>query len=542
MKFGDVSLADAEGAILAHSVRRDRLVLKKGRVLTRVDLEALAAAGASSVVVARLEPDDVSEDLAARRIAEAACGDGLAVSDPYTGRCNLIARAPGVVMLDAARIDRINAVNEAATLATLLPFEAVEAGQIVATVKIVTFSVPEAVVRDCTAIAANDGAVIRVAAFRPARIGLVQTRLPGDKASVIEKTVEVTRRRLAAIGATLGAEIRCDHDEAAVADALSRLVRDHAIVLVLGASAIVDRRDVVPRALERAGGTVEQLGIPVDPGHLMLLGRLANSRVLGLPGSARSPRLHGFDRVLQRLVAGIDFGPADLIGMGVGGLMKDIPGRPAPRATGPATARHAPRVAALVLAAGQSRRMGPVNKLLADIDGVPMVVRAVDAALASKARPVVVVTGHESDRIRQALAGRAVAFAHNDRYAEGLSTSLRAGLDALPDDCDGAIVVLGDMPSVAAAHLDRLIAAFDPDDGRAICVPTFNGKRGNPVLWARRFFAEMREVAGDVGARHLIGAHADEICEVAMPDSAVLEDLDTPAALAAHLAARSRGA
>ena len=536
MKFGDTPLDQAEGAILVHTLRRGKLVLKKGRKLTAADIAALRNAGATSIVAARLDPNDVGEDAAARRIAEAVAGDNLAVGEAFTGRCNLTARAAGVVVLDPARVDELNAIHEAATLATTLPFEAVEAGQIVATVKIVTFAVPEDVVRRCGEL----GAKLRVAAFRPTKVGLLQTLLPGDKAAVIDKAVEVTRNRLVSMGATLEREVRCPHDVDQVAAALKTLEAEGcAIVLVLGASAIVDRRDVVPTAIERAGGKVEHLGMPVDPGHLMLLARLGRARVLGIPGSARSPRLHGFDLVLRRLVSGIEVAGADIMRMGVGGLMKEIPGRPMPRARTRDAAPHAKHVAAIVLAAGQSRRMGS-NKMMADIAGVPMIARAVDAALASKASPVVVVTGHESERIRTVLAGRNVILAHNPNFAGGLSTSLRAGLDALPSDVDGAIVALGDMPGVTPAHLDRLIAAFDPEGGAAICVPTFNGKRGNPVLWGKTYFPEMRDVAGDVGARHLIGAHSEDIREVAMPDTGVLEDLDTPAALAAHLAARSK--
>ncbi len=538
MKFGDTPLAEAEGAILVHTLRRGRLVLKKGRVLDAGDVAALGAAGVATVAAAKLEPDDVGEDTAAARIAEAVAGDGLTVAAPFTGRCNLTADDAGVAVLDPARIDRINLVHEAATVATVAPFEAVEVGQIVATVKIVTFAVPEAVIADCARIAAEAGAPVSLAPFRPKHVGLLQTLQPGDKTTLLDKGVEVTRQRLAPLGATLDREVRTDHDVGAVAAGLKDLASDCDIVLVLGSSAIVDRRDVVPAAVERAGGTVEHLGMPVDPGHLTLFARLGKMRVLGLPGSARSPRPHGFDRVLQRLAAGLEVTPRDISLMGVGGLLKDIPGRPAPRASQPAAVPRPLRVAALVLAAGQSRRMGPVNKLLAEVDGAPMVAHAVDATLASKARPVVVVTGHEPERVRAALAGRDVAFAHNPLYAEGLSGSLRAGLDALPADIDGVVICLGDMPSVAASHIDRLIAAFDPAAGCTICVPTFNGKRGNPVLWARRYFAEMREVAGDVGARHLIGAHADEICEVPMADTSVLEDLDTPEALAAHIARR----
>jgi molybdenum cofactor cytidylyltransferase len=184
--------------------------------------------------------------------------------------------------------------------------------------------------------------------------------------------------------------------------------------------------------------------------------------------------------------------------------------------------------------------MGLVNKLLADVDGKPMVRRVADAVLGSRARPVVVVTGHEADRVRAALDGLPVTFVDNPDYAEGLSGSLRRGLGALPDGAQGALVCLGDMPLVESAQLDRLIAAFDPAAGRAICVPVWHGKRGNPVLWARRFFAEMQAVAGDIGARHLIGEHGDRVHEVEMESDAVLVDIDSPDALAA-LAERGRG-
>jgi molybdenum cofactor cytidylyltransferase len=180
--------------------------------------------------------------------------------------------------------------------------------------------------------------------------------------------------------------------------------------------------------------------------------------------------------------------------------------------------------------------MGADNKLLAPVEGQPMVAHMVDAILASRAAPVIVVTGHEAERVRAALADRPVQWRHNPDYAEGLSTSLRAGLDALPE-VDGVLIALADMPRIRAAQIDRLIAAFHPTEGRAICVPTVRGKRGNPVLFATRLVPEMRQVSGDVGARHLIGAHAEEVVEIEMDDDAALLDIDTPAALAALLEA-----
>lgn len=185
------------------------------------------------------------------------------------------------------------------------------------------------------------------------------------------------------------------------------------------------------------------------------------------------------------------------------------------------------RIAALVLAAGRSLRMGADNKLLMEIEGVPMVARVASAALGSRAGRVVVVTGHEADAIQAALADRDITFVHNPSYAHGLATSLATGLKALADDMDGAVICLGDMPRIGATVIDSLINAFDPAEGRAICLPSYRGRRGNPVLWARRYFAEMQSIEGDTGARGLLRQYENAVHEVPWDDDSVLRDVDT---------------
>ena len=142
------------------------------------------------------------------------------------------------------------------------------------------------------------------------------------------------------------------------------------------------------------------------------------------------------------------------------------------------------------------------------------------------------VTGHESEKLRSSLAGLAVTFIENPDYAGGLSTSLRAGLAAVPRTADGVIVCLGDMPLVAGPQIDKLISAFNPTEHRTIIVPVHGGERGNPVLWGRQHFADMAVLGGDRGARRLIDANSDEVTEVAMRSDAVLADFDTPESLA----------
>jgi len=542
VRFGETPIDEATGAILAHSWRANGVNFSKGRILSGDDVARLKSAGVSTIVAARLDADDIHEDEAAATLARALAGEGIEVTAPFTGRCNHFAREAGLAVIDHERIDALNEADESVTVATLAPFARVEPRQMVATVKIIPYAAPRtAVARALEVAKAANRPLVSVAPFKAMKAGLVQTRLPGTRDKVLDKAVGTTTKRLTSLGSTLVGERRVDHDAAAIAGALQELKGEGCdIFLIAGASAIVDRDDVVPGGIEGAGGEVIHFGMPVDPGNLLLTATLDGKPVLGLPGCAKSPKYNGFDMVLERLAAGLAVGRAEIVRMGAGGLLAEIASRPQPRDDGDDEAgpQQAPRVAVLLLAAGRSTRMGGPNKMLADAEGQPLVVHAVRAALASQAVEIVVVLGHMAAEVKTAVetsipARPRLRFVTNPDFAEGLSTSVRTGIAALGKDIDAAIVQLGDMPGVGAPLLDRLMAAFSPVEGRTICVPTVGGKRGNPVLWARRFFPEMARLSGDSGAKHLIGEHADLVCEVEMTGEAAVTDIDTPEALAA---------
>jgi molybdenum cofactor cytidylyltransferase len=529
MKFGAVAPKEAVGATAVHTIRQGPLVLKKGTLIGPGEVAALEAAGIKDIVVARLEAGDVSEDVAAAEIAKAVAGPGVQVDRAFTGRSNLFAQSPGVFVVDKEAVDRLNRIDEAITLATLPAFKPVVAGEMIATVKIIPFGVGK---QACdAALAAAAKPLLRVAPYRIRKVGIVSTLLPGLAAKVIEKTLKITADRLAPAGATIVAERRVPHERATLAKAIAEVLKAGAeLVVVFGASAIADRRDVIPSALEEIGGVVEHFGMPVDPGNLMMIGAANGRPVLGAPGCARSPKENGFDWVLMRLLAGLPVPREDITGLGVGGLLMEIVTRPQPRDE---PLHPGQNIAAIVLGAGRSSRMGGPNKLVAEINGKPLIRMVAEQALASRARPVIVVTGHQRDRVEAALAGLPVQFVHNPHFAEGLGTSLKAGIAALPPEADGAIVCLGDMPQIDAALIDRLTSAIDPDKGALIAVPVIDGKRGNPVVWSRRFFPDLMTVEGDVGARHLIGRYAEAVAEVPVKGTAVLTDVDTPEALEA---------
>ncbi len=528
MKFGPASPADAVGGVTVHTLRQGSLVLKKGTTIGSAEVAALNKAGVKEIVVVRLEPGDVSEDVAAASIAQAVAGDGVHVERAFTGRANLFAAKAGVLVVDRARVDRINAVDEAITFATLAAFKPVVEGEMIATVKIIPFGV-EGTLRDAAVQAASGGG-LRVAPYLIKRVGIVSTLLPGLAAKVIEKTLRVTAERLAPAGAAIMAERRVPHDEAALAASIRELLGLGAeLVIVFGASAIADRRDVIPAAITDIGGAIEHFGMPVDPGNLLLIGNAGGVPVLGAPGCARSPVENGFDWVLMRLLAGLKVTRAELTGMGVGGLLMEIVTRPQPRTpVGPEGNRN---VTAVILAAGRSTRMGGPNKLLAELGGKTLVRTVTEQALASKASSVVVVTGHQAEQVEQALSGLNVTFARNPDFAGGLASSVKSGIAAVPGDADGAVICLGDMPLISSDLIDRLIETFAPDRGSLIAVPVSDNRRGNPVLWSRRFFNELLTLDGDIGARHLIAKHGEAVAEVAVEGHGAFLDIDTPQAL-----------
>ena len=540
MKFGPAPLDEARGAILAHSQRVGEKMIRKGSLLDDAAISALRDAGRTEVICARLEPGDVPEDIAADRLATPLVAPLIARSRAATGRVNLLAEVPGLLRVNAARIDRLNTIDEALTIGTLPDYALVAPKDMVATIKIIPFSVPGTVLSVAETMLRQGGSPLSLHPVQHLKVGLVVTELPGLKESVTEKTIEITDARITQLTGTLLPAVRCAHQEEAVGRALESLLAAGAdLLLVIGASAVVDRRDVGPAGIVQAGGEIVHFGMPVDPGNLICLGRIGPVPALVLPGCARSPKLNGIDFVLSRLFAGLKVTGDDVMRMGVGGLLKEIDTRPLPREKAPATPRSgaaprsAPTIAAVVRAAGRSRRMAPHNKLLVgDKAGKPMIARVVDNVLSSNARPILVVTGHQAEQVEHALGGRPVRYVHATDYAEGLSASLKAGIAAVPPECSAAVVCLGDMPLVTGRMIDRLLSMYDQEEGRLIVLPTFRGKQGNPMLWDRRYFAEILAISGDSGARFLVGKHAEAVVEVEMADDGVLRDFDTTESLA----------
>jgi molybdenum cofactor cytidylyltransferase len=520
MEFGTFNLIECEGALLAHGLTLPSGRLRKGHKLSDQDIAACQQAGLASLIVARLAPDDVAEDDAAQNIAAGLHAASVRAGESRTGRVNLYARTNGLLTYGPEQLLHFNRIDEGLTLALLPPFTPVRSGQMIGTVKIIPFALPRHIVQHgvvkCHMIGLN------VHPYKPLSIALVQTLLPETKSSIIAKTAATTHNRVCALDANFIDAGQVPHDTQSLTLRLRAIDAD--IILIIGASAIADRGDIIPASISAAGGSIVRVGMPVDPGNLLCLGQLGRAHVIGLPGCARSPKRNGFDLILERLCAGLNVDNHDIAAMGMGGLLEDVAERALPRAVA-----AAPRIGAILLAAGTSSRMGTQNKLLLPTPAGALVRQTALSLEAAGITSVIAVLGHQAEQTGTALRGAVSQMIYNPDFASGMASSIRAGLAAAPADWDGAFIVLGDMPLILPTSLQALMKQFSPAHGREIIIPHVAGQRANPIIWAREHWPKLMTLQGDIGGRGLLVAAGDAVCAVMLEDDGLLEDVDDPA-------------
>lgn len=523
MKFEERLIADSEGWTLAHSVTCGQKRFAKGTKLTPAMVNQLVDGGLTSAQVFLLEQDDIDEDTAARIAAEKIVGTGLKIKPAGKGRANIVASCNGL-FIPGSGIDAINRADDAFSAASLPPYAPVRAGQLVATIKLIPYGLPSATLDNIP----SPATLVSISPFHEFIALLIFT---GE--TLTKKTITSLTSRIERTGGALQVWDTVKHDKKSVSASLAKAKLESVdLILMLGASAISDKRDIFPAALIESGGQLIKLGMPADPGNLLMLGKLGRQTVIGLPGCARSPALNGFDWVLERFAAKEPIDAPTLTQMGTGGLLKEPIGRIAPRkgTADRATSRKA-NVAAIVLAAGKSSRAKNIHKLLSTLAGKSVIATTIDSLLSTEGLNVHVVTGHKSADIEASLANKSVAFVHNSEFDQGMGTSIAVGVSTL-DKVDYTLICLGDMPFVQQTTTQKILDTAAETEGAAIFVPTFHGKRGHPVLWHQRFFDDLKRLHGDTGGKQILQNNFEKVVEVPVDDAGILIDLDTPEMLA----------
>ena len=485
MQFKEIPTSEAHGWQLAHSVKAGKKRYAKSQTLDQAAVEALIKAGVSTVWAFRLETDDLDENKAAQIVADHISGTSVTTSETGKGRSNIFASNDGLLMADNA-LEVLNKTHSSFGIATLPSTSKVQKGQLVATVKTIPYGISKT---DLDLEDAVKGK-LSVIPFKTYQTTLIcsDSRFTSKNQSAIAHRIENTK-------GILSRTVFTDHTIPDIAKALQNAAKENDLILLLGVSAIADKRDILPAAVEHAGGNIIQIGMPVDPGNLLMLAQIGDTPIIGIPGCAKSPALNGFDFVLERFSAGLPLNQDMLNSQGIGGLLKEIHSRPEPRTGQKPTSE----IAAITLAAGKSSRAESIHKLLAYMNNRPVLEHTLRQTSALAGLKRYAVTGFRAEEITEILQAQNVQHLHNPDYETGMASSIKTGISALPPSTALAFIMLGDMPFVQPSTLKTLIKTAQENQEAEIFIPTFNGKRGNPVLWRSSMFEELSNIKGDKG-------------------------------------------
>jgi molybdenum cofactor cytidylyltransferase len=530
MKIKNLAPQDSIGVVLAQTYNLPGKIISKGTFVTNEVVGYFKTGNVKTILCAVPEEGDIHEDEAAEAISSAIDKNHIYADKASTGRVNFKSQSLCLVRYDRDFIKELNLVDESIAFSIVEHNQLLAEGDLIATLKIIPFFMQKKYVDRVIKILAKDE-LFKIHSLKKKEVILIQTCFEWQKKSIFTATSNVTKARLEALGCSLKKEKLINHDY----DTLRAIIRSSVknepeILLVSGATAITDRSDYIPKAILSEGGEIIQYGLAVDPGNLLLIGKVGNTTVIGMPGCARSPKLNGFDWVLQLLMADIPINREELADMGAGGLLMEIASRPLPRALAKTVSKREKKVMGVILAAGNSTRMGNDNKLLKSIGDAPLIRNTAIEMLKSDLDTCSVVLGYQSDKVADVIKDLNVNLILNPLWKEGQASSLRAAINTLDSTYSDLLIMLGDLPGIKSSHINSIIEEHLLTDNRKskITIPSFKGQKGNPVIWGRSFFHDLSNLEGDVGGRALFSEHPAAINILEMDDPWVVEDADTP--------------
>ena len=530
MKILGLHPQETLGSVIAQTYNLPGIAISKGTFVTSEIVDYFKEGDVKNILCAIPDNGDIHEDEAANIISNAIDRSHIYTESASTGRVNFKSRSLCLVRYERSLIKEVNLVDESIAFSIVEHNQLLAKNDLIATLKIIPFFTKKKYVDQVISILSKNE-LFKTHRLNKKEVSLIQTFFEWQKKSMFKATSTVTKNRLEALECSLNEEKLIRHDYNVLCSEIrSSIERGIDILLISGASAITDRSDYIPKAILSEGGEIIQFGLAVDPGNLLLIGKVGSTTIIGMPGCARSPKLNGFDWVLQLLIANIPINKEELADMGAGGLLMEIASRPLPRALAKSVKKREKKIMGVILAAGNSTRMGQDNKLLKNIGGASLVRNTAIEMLKSDIDSCSIVLGYQSDKVAAAIKDLNINLILNPLWEEGQASSLKAALNTLDTSYSDLLVMLGDLPGVKSKHINKIIEEHLLTDNRKskITIPSFNGKKGNPVIWGRSFFSDLSNLEGDVGGRALFGQHPAAINFLDMDDAAVVTDADTP--------------
>ncbi len=513
-------------AICAHGMQIHGMKFPKGSPLSllfhNIDLPI-----DSAVWLAEPDDNDWGEQKICDYLAPLLNGQNMRSEITKTGRVNFYATNDGLLAFDAPNCHQANGLSEHITLAILPPFQMVRRGQLCASLKILPYFVDENLVRQFGQLARQVQCAVH--GFMGGRVHLLMTMTDDKRPEDYIKSAIMVQDKLQIYGYKTTTISYCRHDMQEICQKLT-IKGEFDVVCVMGAVAISDRADIVPRALCQLGGTIERFGMPMDPGNLLLLGKLGGAHFLGLPGCAKSRKLNGLDFILMRLSAGLNPTSQQIAQMGVNGILPEDFNRGALRAQKPAIMSQ-PLIA--IMAAGLGRRMGgDIAKPLVIFRDKPLIQWVIEACMTAlpKAEIIVIInsTG-QGKKIEEFCKTLGVNAVENPQYAEGMASSLRLASHLALERKSALMVFCADMPNITPPTIEKIWREFQSSPTICAVQPKFGESFGHPVVLSPRLFAQIAEIQGDMGARQILQDAGEHRKIIEVLDAGILQDIDNRA-------------
>ena len=534
MEFKNFPLYDALGVITCSKISLGNRFIASGKMLDYSDISALRSAGYSFVSGAKLSSSDVVKSTAITKIASVVAGENTAYYLDDDNRCFIYAEKNGIANINQERINRFNNLGLEVILATAPVFHQAVKGQLLAVISIIPPAITEDVLQQYLQTTFGMGALVSVLAYKPKKVYFIQSSNPKKNEEYEKNILTNITARLDALGVGISYNAHCEHLLEKIENEISKaLYSDAEIIIISGAVANYHKEDVLMKALVDAGADIIASYIPSFPSaNIIIADYKKHKQIVVLPEGCDKSDYNAVDLILKKLVAGYPLNKDELFNLGAGGLLAREVWQPIDidKLDGlvkVAADENSSGIAAIILAAGKGSRIGGDNKLLYEIDDETIVTKVVKAALASKASPVIVVTGFEQEFIADELKDKDVKLVYNSDYASGINTSIRTGLESLNNAVRGAIIIPADMPFITSDHLNRLIDAFDPLNKKALCVSTYKKVKVNPALWARKLFDNVKIIPENAKVHPVLVEHSDYIAEVPLLNDNEALDINT---------------
>lgn len=535
MRYGEFKINQAEGVILSSDMLLGGFSFAKGHALTQEDIALFKSFDIYSVFGAVFEEGDVDFKIAQQQIAAQVCGSGLGYLNGEDGICRIAAVHDGIFMADDIRLDKFNTFDEDVVLNTIRPHTAVKAGDVVAELEVVPPLLKEDAVNEMIFRLSGNSSLLKIAGDEEKTAVLLYPHLLNDEAenrhftSVVMKLVT----NLGDTGLIFKQEVNSRYNKDAVADSLFDAYSLKAdVVFVLSPFKSAGRESIITKGVTAAVDEIVNFSVPQLAASDLLIAQKGDIKIIVIPYAYDAVDTTEIDRLIKKAVFSEQLSAAMFTRKYAGHIvyreeLDEARQRKLIMPKGQAGEGKAD-VGIVVLAAGQGRRAG-LNKLMAeDKNGQPMFLRAVNAAIASKAKPVFVVTGYRHEEMEEWLDKLDVNVLYNPSYASGIKTSIAMGLKSVPSSCDGAILLPADMPYIEAGELNKLIGKFDRTAEKQVCMPANKGIKSNPVLWSRALYDKADIVPENAAMRAVFVEHADYTKTVEVKDIKKLRDVNFP--------------